>query len=77
MKMSDSIVVHPSDYNVAVRHLSVRRQSESNPSCRACAHRKRDGAVLFVETPIQLVVLVVSVGFQRVVRHDLAEPVPM
>ena len=69
MHVSLSIAVYPSDDDVTVGHLSVRRQSEADPTCCLHTHCKSDVLTLFIEAPVELVV--------SALIQDLAEAVPL
>ena len=56
MHVSLSIAVHPSNDNVAVGHLSVRRQSEADPSRGLNTYSESNVLLLSIKAPVELVV---------------------
>ena len=69
--------VHPSNHHVRLRHLSVGRQSEADPSRGPHAHGESDVLRLDVKVPVERVVTSFQLGGEavglaevvRTVRH--------
>ena len=58
MKLSASTIVHPSYDNIRLRHLTIRRETKTNPACGTDIHCKANGLLLQVKVPVQRVAIV-------------------